>query len=207
MNTSNWIAFGALLVSVISVISSIAIARSSDKKHVSTSEWEKYKEKQRKRELIDRKHAEEKNRRVSLMPYFHLSVNEDIYLKGNTDDELIILPISLENLGKEAATNVSLISFKPNDDSVDNYFRTSGSKENIHYVHDYFHTHFARPGELVNFSAWCEKHDHPCNVYFKLGFTDLIGNYYEQEFRVQYWLKNSTKFSINNWSGLPEYIN
>lgn len=206
MSISNWIALFAFIVSLISVISSIAIARSSDKKHVSTIDWEKYKEEERKRELIERKRAEENNRRVSLMPYFHLSINEDIFLKGNISDELIIIPVSLENLGKESATNVSLISFKPDDDSLDNYFRTSGLKDNIHYVHDYFHKHFARPGELVSFSACCEKHDKAYDVYFKLGFTDLVGNSYEQKFRIQYWFRNSAKISINNWSGLPKYM-
>jgi len=92
MDISNLIAIFALIVSGVGIYLSY-------KNHRTTREWEFYKENIRQKEQVEQNYYSKNNSRVSIIPYFHLLLNNKIYVKNINDETNLILPISLINLG------------------------------------------------------------------------------------------------------------
>lgn len=145
---------------------------------------------------------QEQQNRVYLIPYFHLELKEDIYVKEEINKKYLILPITLINLGKESAINVQLIPMIQGG-GWENYFETEFLSRNIHFVHDYLDKQYAVSKNKIKLSACCDFHENAHNVYFKIRYDDLVGRTYEQKFRFQYCYNISTKFSLNNTTFVP----
>lgn len=195
MDISNLIALFALIVSSGGIYLSY-------KNHKTTKEWEVYKENIRQKEQVEQKFHSKNKSRLSLIPYFHLSLNKEIYIKETNNEASLILPISLINLGKESATNVQLVQMT-NSESANCYFKTDGLQQNSHFLYEYFDKQYAFIGDTINFSVRCIKHSKAYNVFFKIRYNDLAGRTYEQEFRFQYCFKIMNEFSMNHTSNLP----
>lgn len=198
MGISNLIAAAALFLSIISFFQ-------SNKSNKAAKEWEIHKENVRKNEVDEQIFHSKNNSRISVIPSFHLSFNEKIFIKNIANEENFILPISLINLGRESATNIGLEPMTQNR-GLEDYFKTERLRENIHFIHEYLDKQYAFPGETVKFSACCKKHDKAHDVFFKIKFSDLVGRTYEQEFRFQYCYEITKKFSMNHISSLPVCI-
>ncbi|MEK3889809.1 hypothetical protein [Bacillus sp. FSL K6-3431] len=195
MDISNLIALFALIVSSGGIYLSY-------KNHRTTKEWEFYKENIRQKEQDEQNFYSKNKSRISLIPYFHLSFNKEIYVKNINNEACLILPISLINLGKESATNVQLVQMTKSE-STNCYFKTDGLQQNIHFLYDYLDKQYAFIDDTINFSVRCNKHSKAYNVFFKIRYNDLAGRTYEQEFRFQYCFKIMNEFSMNHTSDLP----
>src|SRR5699024_4589971 len=126
MNISDYIAFFALIISIIGIYLSY-------KNHKTTIEWDYYKENMRKTEE-DRKDYYTKNiNRINLMPHFHLVLNEEIIVNKNSYEEIFIIPISLININKENGTNIRLEPiFKDKENSY--YYETNIQEGQMNYI-------------------------------------------------------------------------
>lgn len=195
MDISDLIAVSALVVSGVGIYLSY-------KNHRTTREWEFYKENIRQKEQYEQKYYSKNNSRVSLIPYFHLSLNKEIYVKNINDEENLILPISLINLGRESATNVQLVQMTKSE-LLNSYFKTGGLQKDIHFLYDYLDKQYAFIEDYINFSVRCNKHSESYNVFFKIRYNDLVGRTYEQQFRFQYCFNIMNDFSMNHTSDLP----
>lgn len=198
MSFTDLIAFAALLVSVISLVK-------TNKKDNFAKEWEFYKERMRQVEVAEQNNLNKSNNRVPLIPYFHLDFNKEMYIKQIGDEDHFVLPITLINLGVESATNI-MIEPMIKDGNLDNYFKTGGLHENIHFIHEYLDKQYAFQGDSVNLSATCKKHRNAYDVFFKIRFNDLVGRTYEQEFRFLYCYPISKEISMNHTSSVPVCI-
>lgn len=128
------------------------------------------------------------NSRSSLIPFFNLALNdEDIkMINDGTEDELI-LSINIINIGKETAANIMLCPFNDNDD-IKSYFKNNGRIDENYFVYEYLDNYYALSKQSVRFSISTKpgESDSRGNISFKIRFTDLIGNVYEQEFYFIY---------------------
>ncbi|WP_078394569.1 hypothetical protein [Shouchella patagoniensis] len=107
MDMSNWIAAIAVVLSGIGIYLSY-------KNHRITRLWEFYKENKRQSEQEEQINDAKNTSRVSLIPYFHLLLVQEIFIKNISGEENLILPISLINVGRETATNIQLVRIKVN---------------------------------------------------------------------------------------------
>lgn len=141
------------------------------------------------------------------MPHFHLLLDKEIEIKtrGNSNEEILVLPISLINVGKENATNIRLVPMLE-DETATHYFKTDNQHGELHRIRDYIDKQYAIIGEAINFTTSCKKHDKSLNVFFKIRFDDIAGRTYEQDFRFLYCFHNSNKITMNHTSNLPKCI-
>src|SRR5699024_8193159 len=103
MNTSDWIAFIALIVSAVGIYLSY-------KKNKTTREWNFYKQDLQQAEQAKQNYNTKNISRINLMPHFHLLLDKEIEVKPRGNDvEILVLPISLINVGRENATNIQLV--------------------------------------------------------------------------------------------------
>lgn len=195
MDLSNWIAAIAVVLSGIGIYLSY-------KNHRITRLWESYKENKRQSEQEEQMNDAKNTSRVSLIPYFHLLLDQDIYIKNISGEENLILPISLINVGRETATNIQLVQMTKSE-GLDSYFKTNGREKGLHSISDYIDKQYAFIGELIHFTACCKKHDRAYSVFFKVRFNDLVGRTYEQDFRFLYCFHFSKEFTMNHTSNLP----
>lgn len=136
------------------------------------------------------------------MPYFHLEFNQKINSIDTTNGSVLEFPITLINIGKETATNISLQTWTDKYHNLD-YFKVDGFESERHGVRSYFDRQYAVAGKGVNISAACAYHEEAYNVRFKIHYNDLVGRCYEQEFRFQYCYKISDDFSMNHTTNPP----
>lgn len=198
MDISNLIAAAALVFSIYNYYK-------NKQREKTNKEWEIYKEKVRQKESVEQSFHTNNNNRITLIPHFHLSLDKDIYVKNIDNKEVLILPISLINLGKESATNIQLVQMREGY-GLNSYFKADGLQEEIHFLYGYLDKQYAFTGNYINFSVRCNKHDDVHNVNFKIKYNDLVGRTYEQEFRFQYWFSQMKEFSMNHVSNLPVCI-
>lgn len=166
------------------------------------------------------------NSRSSLIPFFNLALNdEDIKVIENDKKAKLILNINIINIGKESAANIMLCPCNDNEDK-NYYFKNNGHIDENYSIHDYLDNYYAFPKQCVRFSISTKlaekdsseidsseidssKIDSRGNISFKIKFTDLIGNVYEQEFYFIYGpLKDSKDdssyhFSRESYSNMP----
>jgi hypothetical protein len=190
------------ILSAIAVLLSIVVFVKSNKDQEKNELVEQQRENIRKQYQILLK---ENQNRVSLIPYFHLEFEEKIYVNEDLDKKRLILPITLINLGKESATNIRLIPMFE-DGGIENYFKTCGLSQNIHFVYSYLDKQYALSKDKIKFSSCCDFHGVAYDVYFKIRFDDLVGRTYEQKFRFQYCYTVMSDFSENSTTFLPVCI-
>lgn len=195
MIISDYVAIVAIIVSIIGIFIGYKNHKSNQ---LLTVNQEVMRQKENKYQtLLNKNHS-----RVSLIPYFHLELEKEIYVKKQTDRNLCILPITLINLGKESATNIRLIPILDNG-GLEDYFKTSGESNYEHFIHDYLDKQYAFPQGRVNLSAHCNEHECAYDVYFKIQFNDLVGRTYVQKFRFQYCTTIMNNFSLNHSTSVP----
>ncbi len=202
-----------IIISVLSLIVSMITNKKNSKQNYEyrekVQEFENQKEIIRQRERKIDEIFMQLNSRSDLIPYFHLILDdskiEKITISGS---EYIKLVIELMNIGKESATNIML---SPMGKGLESYFETLYEKENSYFIHDYLSRYFALPKDSVIFSivkAIPKDNDGKIAnfIKFKIRFRDLIGNLYEQEFKLGYdnWIVNG--FNLNNSSSVPYLI-
>lgn len=195
MNTSDWIAFFALIVSAVGIYLSY-------KNQKTTREWDFYKEEMKQTEQAKQNYYTKNNSRINLMPHFHLLLDKEIGVEKNSDEEIFVLPISLINVGRENATNIRLVPMLEDETST-HYFKTGNLHGELHGIRDYIDKQYAIIGEAINFTTSCKKHDKSLNVFFKIRFDDIAGRTYEQDFRFLYCFQISNKITMNHTSNLP----
>lgn len=143
------------------------------------------------------------NNRISMIPYFHLELDDSISIEEFNGEKYYILPITLINLGMESATNIQLIPLSTNSES-NNYFKTNNPLfNNKHFLNSYFDKQYALAHGKVKFSVRYQLHYNAQNVYFGINFNDLIGRKYKQEFRFQYDVTQMESFSLNYSTSVP----
>lgn len=189
--------FSAIAI-IVSIVALVQTNRTQEKKHL----FEQEREYARKLEAISQSFLTENENRVSLIPYFHLKLEDEICIKEITGKNMLILPLALINLGRESATNIQLEPMIKGG-GLENFFETDLASKNIHFVYDDFDKQYALAKDEVKFSSFCDFHDKAYNVYFKIKFNDLVGRTYEQKFRFQYCYKIMHEFSGNSTTFLP----
>ncbi|OSB19534.1 hypothetical protein B2H94_09975 [Clostridium sporogenes] len=197
----------ALVISIFNIYKSWRNDKSLEKYRNWQSDFELYKEKMRQQEKQSDNIVLKLNSRAGLIPYFHLLLDDSniIFEKNN-----IILGITLINVGKECASNVMLYPIDGKSGS-ENYFKTENKEKNNHFIHNYLNQYYALPREKVSFSMITEVpkegNGYVVNfVQFKIRFSDLVGNLYEQKFRFGYDNYMVKGFNRDNISDLPKFI-
>lgn len=199
MDYSNLISLFALVISIIALYM-------NQKNYNKSQLRQEILENKREAELHEQQKHGKNVDRTAIIPYFTLLCEKKIYVKEISNQEMLILPISLINLGRESATNIRLEPVVPGG-GLEHYFETENSNQNVHFVHEYLDKQYAFPEDVVNFSSCCSKHNNAYNVLFKIRFNDLVGRTYEQKFRFQYCFSIMNEFSMNHWSSIPICIN
>lgn len=197
----------ALVISIFNIYKSWRNDKNLEKYRNWQSDFEVYKEKMRQQEKQSDNIMLKLNSRAGLIPYFHLLLDDSniIFEKNN-----IILGVTLINVGKECASNVMLY---PMDGKygLENYFKIENQEKNNHFIHDYLNQYYALPREKVSFSIITEVpkegNGYVVNfIQFKIRFSDLVGNLYEQKFRFGYDNYMVKGFNRDNTSYLPKFI-
>lgn len=155
----------------------------SYKHNKTTIEFDFYKQKIQQVEQSKQNYYTKNISRVNLMPHFHLLLDKEIEIKtrGDSNEEILVLSISLINVGKENATNIRLVPML--EDEIETYyFKTGNLDGEVHRIRDYIDKQYAIIGEAINFTTSCKKHDKPLNVFFEIRFNDIAGRTYEQDF-------------------------
>lgn len=192
-------------ISLIAIVISIIALYMNQKNYNKSQLWQEILADKREIELHEQQKHSKNTDRTSIIPYFTLSCEKKIYVKEISDEEMLILPLSLINLGRESATNIRLEPVVPGG-GLEHYFMTENSSKDIHFVYEYLDKQYALPEGAVNFSSCCARHNNAHNVSFKVRFNDLVGRTYEQDFRFQYSFGLMDKISMNHWSGVPVCI-
>lgn len=139
------------------------------------------------------------NSRSSLIPFFNLALNdEDIKVIENGKENKLILNINIINIGKESAANIMICPCNDNEDT-NCYFKNNGRIDENYAVYDYLDNYYAFPKQCVRFSISTKLSEKASrgNISFRLRFTDLIGNVYEQEFYFIYGPLNNPEANSN----------
>ncbi|AWZ39723.1 hypothetical protein CPQ89_01060 [Ligilactobacillus murinus] len=124
-----------------------------------------------------KKRFDKVDRSGKFIPYFVLKLNSK---KIRLENGRYILPIQIVNVGKGTAVNVGLRKY-----DTDDFIITKEGK--AYYVYDYLNYSYACEKDAITFEITTEEEKNINNiVQFKIVFSDLIGNWYEQEFSFIY---------------------
>lgn len=164
--------------------------------------FEIYKEENRQKNILTQNLLSEQNTRALIIPYFKVVLkNNRIKKEGNC----LILEIGLMNIGRESATNIQLSPKFP-DKGLQGYLDTEGYPKKQYYIYEYLSQYDAVAREEVTFKVRVElgngekTHDF---VKFKIKYSDIIGNEYEQEFRFGFYMLDCIAYSMDNTSYKP----
>ncbi|MGQ9411710.1 hypothetical protein [Streptococcus pluranimalium] len=137
----------------------------------------------------------------------------------------MILELFITNVGKAAATDIQIVMLDKLKNGVPVYFDTGFPlTDNVsHSVDDYFSDYFALPTNSVSISikenksfnddlqVKAEDKLHLYKLNFKIRFSDVMENFYEQEFYIIYDYEFGRKMlqtiSKNSRSYPPKLIN
>ena len=146
----------------------------------------------------------DQNIRASIIPYFNI-VLEDNKIKNEKNS--LILEIGFINIGKESATNIQLSPKFP-DEGLQGYIYSEGYPKKVYYINEYLSQYYATTREKVTFKVKVDlKNGEKINDFlrFKIKYSDLIGNEYEQEFRCGFYMLDciGIGYNLNNTSYKP----
>lgn len=180
--------------------------KENEEKYIKSIQFDLLKEDNNKRFNNIQKALLETNTRAMIMPHFSVSLKDDRIIK--TDNNLVF-GIGLINVGTQSATNIQLSPECPSDD-LSGYFTSESFPKNQYYIHKYLSKYYAMATEEVTFDVKVDLtkiNDINDFLKFKIKYTDLIGNEYEQEFRVGlYTINGLTKYNLNNYSSKSKLL-
>lgn len=161
-----------------------------------------YKEENRQKDILIQNLLSEQNTRASIIPYFNI-VLKDSKIKNQKNS--LILEIGFINIGKESATNIQLSPKFP-DKGLQGYIYSEGYPKKLYYIYEYLSQYYATTRETVTFKVKVDlKNGEKINDFlrFKIKYSDLIGNEYEQEFRCGFYMLDCIAYNLNNTSYKP----
>ena len=232
-NTSDMIALLALLTSIIlPIIIQIWNNRTEDKKERQQElfqretqdkldEFQDFQKEFSQYELQIKELQFNIERQSELKPYFHVNHHDSkIYLDNNN----VIIDLHLTNVGRASATNIQIVQLDKLNNGTYVYFDSGFNiQDNVtHSVYNYFSDYFALPTESVSISIKENKtvndmfnqisgvNSHAFKLNFKISFSDIMENKYEQEFYIIYDYndgQNEQSIAKNSMSYPPKLIN
>lgn len=168
--------------------------------------WKKnfdiYKEENRQKNILIQNLLSEQNTRASIIPYFNVVLKNNRIKK---EENSLILEIGFINIGRESATNIEL-SIKFPDKGLQGYFYSESYPKKKYYIYEYLSQYYAAAREEVTFKIKVDLKDGEeiCDfLKFKIKYSDLIGNEYEQEFRFGFSMLNRITYNLDNTSYKP----
>lgn len=211
IDVATWI---PIVISVISLTYTI-ISNSCSNKRLKQAEkhneenynWKKnfeiYKEENRKKDNLIQNLFTEQNIRASIIPYFNVVLRNNRIKK---EENSLILEIGFINIGKESATNIQLYPEFP-EKGLEGYFDSECYPKKQYYIYEYLSQYYAVARDEVTFKIKVElENGEKINDFlkFKIKYSDLIGNQYEQEFRFGFYMLDCTVYyNMNNSSYEP----
>ena len=198
IDIATWI---PIVISVISLIYTIIRNYYSNKR---LKRAEKINEENRHKDILIQNLLSDQNIRASIIPYFNI-VLEDNKIKNEKNS--LILEIGFINIGKESATNIQLSPKFP-DEGLQGYIYSEGYPKKVYYINEYLSQYYATTREKVTFKVKVDlKNGEKINDFlrFKIKYSDLIGNEYEQEFRCGFYMLDciGIGYNLNNTSYKP----
>lgn len=198
IDIATWI---PIVISVISLIYTIIRNYYSNKR---LKRAEKINEENRHKDILIQNLLSDQNIRASIIPYFNI-VLEDNKIKN--EKNRLILEIGFINIGKESATNIQLSPKFP-DEGLQGYIYSEGYPKKVYYINEYLSQYYATTREKVTFKVKVDlKNGEKINDFlrFKIKYSDLIGNEYEQEFRCGFYMLDciGIGYNLNNTSYKP----
>lgn len=196
IDIATWI---PIVISAISLIYTIIRNYYSNKrlKHA-----EKINEENRHKDILIQNLLSDQNIRASIIPYFNLVLMDS---KIKNEKNSLILEIGFINIGKESATNIQLAPKFP-DKGLQGYIDSEGYPKKLYYIYRYLSQYYATSRETVTFKVKVDlKNGEKINDFFrfKIKYSDLIGNEYEQEFRCGFYMLDCIAYNLNNTSYKP----
>lgn len=196
IDIATWI---TIVISAISLIYTIIRNYYSNKR---LKRAEKINEENRHKDILIQNLLSDQNIRASIIPYFNI-VLEDNKIKNEKNS--LILEIGFINIGKESATNIQLSPKFP-DEGLQGYIYSEGYPKKVYYINEYLSQYYATTREKVTFKVKVDlKNGEKINDFlrFKIKYSDLIGNEYEQEFRCGFYMLDRIGYNLNNTSYKP----
>lgn len=198
IDIATWI---TIVISAISLIYTIIRNYYSNKR---LKRAEKINEENRHKDILIKNLLSDQNIRASIIPYFNI-VLEDNKIKNEKNS--LILEIGFINIGKESATNIQLSPKFP-DEGLQGYIYSEGYPKKVYYINEYLSQYYATTREKVTFKVKVDlKNGEKINDFlrFKIKYSDLIGNEYEQEFRCGFYMLDciGIGYNLNNTSYKP----
>lgn len=198
IDIATWI---TIVISAISLIYTIIRNYYSNKR---LKRAEKINEENRHKDILIQNLLSDQNIRASIIPYFNI-VLEDNKIKNEKNS--LILEIGFINIGKESATNIQLSPKFP-DEGLQGYIYSEGYPKKVYYINEYLSQYYATTREKVTFKVKVDlKNGEKINDFlrFKIKYSDLIGNEYEQEFRCGFYMLDciGIGYNLNNTSYKP----
>lgn len=146
-------------------------------------------------------------RKNDVMPRFVLVLDKsiEVVIKSNIADRFV-LPVSLKNIGQGTAFDVRLeVLLK--DKGAFQYFKSNRKDIDYHSICEYMDQQYALREDVINFTVGCTKHYKECKFSFKIGFEDVDGRTYTQNFKVPYGFYNDSHiFLLHHISKSPVCI-
>lgn len=203
----------SIVISVITLIYTIIWNYCSNKRvkqvekiNEENYNWKKnfdiYKEENRQKNILIQNLLSEQNTRASIIPYFNVVLKNNRIKK---EENSLILEIGFINIGRESATNVELSTKFP-DKGLQGYFYSESYPKKNYYIYEYLSQYYAAAREEVTFKIKVDLKDGEeiCDfLKFKIKYSDLIGNEYEQEFRFGFSMLNRITYNLDNTSYKP----
>lgn len=210
IDVATWIPIGisiiTLIYTIISNYCSNKRLKETEKLNEENNNWNKnfdiYKEENRQKNILIQNLLSEQNTRTSIIPYFNVVLKDNRIKKEKNS---LILEIGFMNIGKESATNVQLSPKFP-DKGLQGYFDSEVYPKKQYYIYDYLSQYYAAAREEITFKIKVNfKNGEKINDFlkFKIRYSDLIGNEYEQEFRFGFYMLDRIAYNLNNSSYKP----
>ncbi|TCD54663.1 hypothetical protein EJ419_02175 [Alloscardovia theropitheci] len=190
---SNITAILSIIISIATSIYTVIRDHRNDKRLEQTEKinkenqkWKKdfdlFKEDNRQKYLLIQNLLSRQQTRASIIPYFNIVLKDN---RIRRDKNSLILEIGLINIGKESATNIQLSPYSSNENKLV-YFKNKQEFKWQYYINEYLSQYYAFPGDEVTYKISVDLNDkEKINDFleFKIKYSDLIGNVYEQGFK------------------------